>query len=236
MSAELYLELAMKLTNEEFAKVFKVISKYVSQNDKKKKVYFLNMKVNGTPVKDVDPDSDSVSGEVGIRAEGPYGDFLRLTEVRFFRDLAKAAPDASFKGEISGNMTYVEVSQKAELKDGELHLYDYYLEDDMLPIEYEKKIKKLLPYSRFCKLFKVDREDFEKNDYSDFITEAIGDEGFPNIDYDTFMDYCDSAEIDEDKYESVIEQLQDLGLVDYDTFVESVNYDDYVKHSVIEVK
>ena len=74
MSAELYLELAMKLTNEEFAKVFKVISKYVSQNDKKKKVYFLNMKVNGTPVKDVDP--DSVSGEVGILAEGPYGDFL----------------------------------------------------------------------------------------------------------------------------------------------------------------
>ena len=91
-----------------------------------------------------------------------------------------------------------------------------------------------LPYSKFCKLFKVDKDEFDKECYEEFIYEA-GDEGFPNeMDLDTFLDFCCSSEIDEDKFEDAIEKVSELGIVDFSTFRDDIDRDEYAEKRIYD--
>ena len=243
MSADLSFELKMEVTGEEFAQALKVFNRYGIENAAEYKrsgkgVYLLNVKING---KKLDTDTfEDVSGEVTVEAFGPFGTnsfgtYYQLDDLTIFIELAKAIPNACFKGKIDGFVTGAEVSLEAEFEGGKLSLHSYHVADEYFPTLYEKKIEKLLPYDEFCKMFKLDKECFDEYCYSEFINDAIAYEEFPDIDYDTFMEYCDCSEIDEVEYESAAQKLRSVGLVDFRTFMGSVNFDDYMKHTVMEV-
>ncbi len=69
----------------------------------------------------------SADGEFTVEAEGPYGRFGDLAEVELFTDMANAAPDAYFSGEIHG------------VSDGSGEYMDAYatLEDRKLSLHFE---------------------------------------------------------------------------------------------------
>ena len=174
----------------------------------------------------------NAGNELIIDAAGPWGAFCEPGEVGLFEALSEAAPNAFFDGNINGFVTGADVSHIGKLIDGKLHLTDYYVADETFPELYVEEVEKKLSYSKFCKLFNVDKEEFELEYYSDFIMEA-SEEGFPNeMDYDTFMEFCDCAEIDEEQFENALNQVADLGIVDFETFCESINEDDFSTKSV----
>lgn len=96
---------------------------------------------------------------------------------------------------------------------------DEFLDDFEDVAEYKEAIKKLLPYSKFVKLFKIEKEDFEKDEYDSFIFEQMIKNEFPDIDYDDFNDAVNGcSEIDEDSYYDVTCKLSDTGVVCFKAF------------------
>lgn len=70
----------------------------------------------------------------------------------------------------------------------------------------------------------------------EFICEA-GEEGFPgDIDYDTFVELCYGSEIDEDQFEDAIEKVSELGVVDFDTFRDEIDQDEYAEKHIYDPK
>lgn len=96
--------------------------------------------------------------------------------------------------------------------------------NEVLPQLYTEDVEKRLPLAKFCRIFKIDRDEFDSDDYEALIDE----EGFPDdIDFDTFTDLCECSEIDEEQYDAAIEKVVALGIIDYDTFCDSIDEDRY---------
>ena len=247
MSAGIFTEIKLKGASEELFEQIKAVKNYESS---KKKQYeeshdcpYIESVVVKNSLDEVLTDfSDNAIrvfveknlNEILIEAQGPYGIFGRLGETGLFETIADASPEAHFKGKSSGYVTGAEVELTGELKTMDepipgwpsncLVLDEYYITDDALPELYSEKVKEVLPYSEFCSLFKVDEEEFDEYEYNYFIEEAFGEEGFPDMEYDDFMDCCEACGIDEDEYEKAIEQLSSMGIIDYDTFKEGFDY------------
>ena len=49
------------------------------------------------------------------------------------------------------------------------------------------------------------------------------------MDYDTFINLCDSFEITMDDFENGVKKVASLGLVDYKTFFDYVNKDEFTE-------
>ena len=114
--------------------------------------------------------------KVIINASGPWGVFNFPGDVGLFEAMADVAPNAMFTGHMDGFITGADVSCSVELRDGLMHISEYAIPDEEFPELYTEDFKKKLPYAKFCKLFKVDKEEFDKDSYEEFIYEA-GDEG-----------------------------------------------------------
>nr|MBQ4456427.1 hypothetical protein [Clostridia bacterium] len=248
MAADLNTIIKIQGTSEELLSMLKVLKKFGTEKleryrDKHDCGYIEQINVSG-PINKQNIEgatndelmklvSDCIT-ELTVTASGPYGYFFEPNEVRLFEELAEAAPNSFFTGRISGFITGADVSQSAELKDRKLYLSDYVMNDETLPEIYVDETLRKLPYSKFCRLFKINKEDFDSDSYGDFIME-VSEEGFPTeMDYDTFLDYCDSSEIDEDKYEAAIEKINELGVTDYETFCDSINEDDFSEKRVYD--
>lgn len=181
---------------------------------------------------EIDAFASTAGTKLTIHASGPWGVFNFPGDVGLFEAMADVAPNAAFQGHMDGFITGADVSCSAELREGLMYISEYAIPDEEFPELYTEDFMKKLPYSKFCKLFKVDKEEFDKESYEEFIYEA-GDEGFPNdIDYDTFIDLCFGSEIDEDKFEDAIEKASELGVVDFDTFREDIDRDDYAEKRI----
>ena len=94
--------------------------------------------------------------------------------------------------------------------------------------------KKVLPHSEFCSLFKVDEDEFDEDCYYDFIFEAVADAGFPEIDYDEFLDYCDSSDINETEYKKSIEIVRGKKIIGMDDFRDNLDTDEYSEHGTYD--
>ncbi len=174
--------------------------------------------------------------KVIINASGPWGVFNFPGDVGLFEAMADVAPNAMFTGHMDGFITGADVSCSVELRGGLMHISEYAIPDEEFPELYTEDFKKKLPYAKFCKLFKVDKEEFDKDSYEEFIYEA-GDEGFPSdIDYDTFVDLCYGSEIDEDMFDEAIEKVAELGIVDFDTFRDDIDRDEYAEKHIYDPK
>ena len=160
------------------------------------------------------------SDQIEIEAGGPYGKYARVAEVKFFEKLADVAPNAEFTGTIEGDTTYSGEVIKCELKDGILHLESFYGDSFEEEEAYENLLREKMPYNRFVELLKIDEEEYEYDEYDDYILESCENEYFMREDYEEFMELCPASGINEDEYEMIKEQLTEEGL-DLDTFEES---------------
>lgn len=167
--------------------------------------------------------SNSEKIPLSIREDLKQFPYISSLSPALFKDLATAAPNANFKGIFSGFITGADVSLEAELKNKKLYLSSYYEDNEFFSEIYPKAIMKQLSHAKFCKIFKVDKDDFDKDCYIDFINEAIRYEGFPDMDYDDFTSYCDSTELDEDEYEEALEKIENIEFIDFDTFYDNYN-------------
>ena len=201
MSADLNTSITMKGTFEELLSMLKVLQQFetekLQQYRKKKDCgYIDSVNVRGTSgeisIFELSEQKliDFLTGagnELFVEASGPWGCFCEPGEVGLFEALAEVAPTASFEGNINGFVTGADVNHTGKLIDGKLYLSDYYVADETLPELYREEVEKKLSHSKFCRLFKVDKEEFDPEYYCDFLME-VSEEGFPNeIDYDTFM-------------------------------------------------
>ena len=155
-----------------------------------------------------------------------------------FESVADAAPDAYFDGHSDCFAGSGELSLSAELKNGKLYLKN--IED--VEVECDdatyKIFKNILSYDKFCELFKIsDKEMFSEEIYDDFVFEAW-QEGFPNMDYDTFFDFCPDTEIEEkEEYNEIIKEVKKMNIPScYDvyeemqeTIIEKYTYDPITK-------
>lgn len=156
---------------------------------------------------------------INVELSGPYGVFFALSEVGLFEAIADAAPNAYFNGTSSGFTTGGDIALSGELKDGKLNLVEYIGNDDIsIEDAFIEEFQKILSYNEFCEIFHIsDSEEFTEDEYDEFIME-IGDQEFPDIDFEYFFDLCSVAEIDEEEFEEIIEKLSERKFPDYYKF------------------
>lgn len=232
MSAYIDTEIEVCGTPGEIQAILKVVRCFVTEKFEQYKIkrdcaYFVWVRIKGNArEKDLKDMTDeqikafvSESGDtLNIEASGPYGRFSTLDEVGLFETIAEAAPTATFSGCSKGYVTGADVTLMGEFRNGLLYISNYYEPDEGRTEVYQEKIKEHLPYSVFVDLFKVDKDKFDEDCYSDFIDQVIGQEGFPKMKYNQFMEYCEEAGVDEDEYEVAIEKVKNLDLMDYETY------------------
>ena len=96
-------------------------------------------------------------------ALGPFGKYGELDEIDIFREMAEAAPNASFTASVSGFAGYADQSLDAKLSDGLLKVSTYYMADDWRGDGERDYFKSILPYDKFIELFKLDGEEFDED-------------------------------------------------------------------------
>lgn len=239
MSADLNTCISMQGTAEELLSMLRVLSVFETDNAAQ---YFcrhdcayiedVTISTSGgkcISLKDsADEDLASfVSGikkKLQIQAYGPWGAYYDPSEVGLFEALADSAPTARFSGSIKGFVTGARVALTADFKDGKLYMSAFTMPYEAFSEIYMEDVEKRLPLAEFCRIFRIDRDEFDSDDYEAFIDE----EGFPDdIDFDTFTDLCECSEIDEEQYDAAIEKVVALGIIDYDTFCDSIDEDRY---------
>ena len=239
MSADFNTEITIKATKEDLIKLIKGLydftkhSKKVNKNDY---AYFewievkcKNLSLDDSKISTIKKFVADCGEEINISAMGPYGYFYELSEVKLFEYLAEVAPRAYFKGSINGFSGSVDQNLQAELKDSRLYIEEYFVdqgdeEGDGEYAQYVKFIKRELPYSKFCKLFKINKKEFDEESYNDFINDMM-DDSLLELDYETFSEYG-FGEINEDEFEEAMSKIADLNLITFHEFMWEGYYDE----------
>ena len=180
-----------------------------------KDAYFMNLKL-----------TEDAEGKMSFSADGPYGKFDGLNDVDVFREMAKAAPMASFEATVEGNDDFTQSELHCCLKDGVLNIevnISNSGDDDRAYLEY---VLEKMPYEKFITLYGIEPDGLAEDEYEDFINDLIidygGEENGPfDLDYGDLADLLDNygAEmtLDEEAYEVVREQAAALGIpAEYD--------------------
>lgn len=250
MSADLNTFIKMEGTREELLEMLKVLRKYATDMHEQYKNhrdcgYLENVCASGADeevdLEDVTDEEleeflETSGTELTVDASGPWGCFFHPAEIGLFEAMADAAPNASFEGSIDGFVTGADVNCCAVFKDGVLNLSNFMIPDEAWGEVYLKAMKKKLSFAKFCKLFKVDKEEMDSSEYEDFLMEA-SDCGFPDdLEYDEFMDLCPASQLDEDQYGAALEKISDLGIVDMETFREDIDMEEYAEKQVYRPK
>ena len=210
MSACIDTNITMKGSLEELLDMIKVLedSKYLSGHMIKKK-YIKD--ISEEELKKLIEDSNN---EITIDMMGPYGIFEELSNTKVFETLADVSPNAYFMGTMEGFTGSSNVSLTGKLENKKLYL-SYSDTSSVGGYEsYMKYLDKVFPKNKFCKLFKIDLDDLEEEDYEDFFT----CEYLNMIDIDSFMDYFSYSEIDEDEFIEAQKKFEKLNIYDYYSF------------------
>lgn len=75
-------------------------------------------------------------------------------------------------------------------------------------------LNKVFSKEKFCKLFKINIDDLDDDDYEDFFISEYLD----SISYDDFLDYFNYSEIDEDDFDEAQSKFEELNIYDYDSY------------------
>jgi len=235
MTADFEFSITIHGTIEEIFSILEVMTPYTTG---KKSAYFdfPNITVNEEELYIDFEDEDELraaieesNGTITLSAGGPYGSYCGLDEIDIFRDMAAAAPNASFDGEITGGTSYTEESIVCELKDKILHVSSSFLSNDEIPEYYLEYFKKQLPYKMFIEKFKIDPEQFSEDDYDEFVDDTFLYEEFNIADMD-FDEFIESLEVDCDlepeEFEAVKEELSSLTILPFEEFMDDCDAGD----------
>jgi len=232
MSAEFITEISIKANKEDLIKLIKGLydfKKHSKKVNKNNYAYFewievkcKNLSLDDSKISTIKKFVADCGEEINISAIGPYGYFYELSEVKLFEYLAEVAPRAYFKGSINGFSGSADQNLQAELKDSRVYIEEYYAdqgdaEGDGEYGQYVKFIKRELPYSKFCKLFKINKKEFDEESYNDFINDMM-DDSLLELDYERFSEYG-FGEINEDEFEEAMSKIADLNLITFDEFM-----------------
>ena len=162
------------------------------------------------------------NGSLNIEAGGPWGCYQNLADARVFETISDAVPSVSFSGKTEGGTSYTTENIECELKNGILHIKSFYEANEEADDAYMDLLKKEVPYDRFLKIFKIDEDGYNENDYDDYISESGGYDCFMREDFDEFIECCSVSKVNESEYESLKEQMSEAGL-DWEDFI--MNYE-----------
>jgi len=231
MSAEVNTEISITGTPDEITAMLGVLrmyetEKYEQYQSTRRCAYISGVRITGSESKQylkdmTDEEIRRAASEYKnllVEASGPYGYYSTLEEVGLFEDMAEAAPMAGFSGSSEGYITGASVALNGELRKGLLHISHYYEAEEEWEEGYIEEIEKRVPYSRFIKLFQINMDEFDEDDYKDFIANIINEKYFPEMKYKRFKKYCRESKVDNERYEAAIEILKTKGVVDFDTY------------------
>ena len=160
--------------------------------------------------------------ELAFSAMGPYGKFDGLNDVDVFREMAQAAPMASFEADVQGEDSYTQSELHCRLKDGLLTIdtcVNDTEDDDRGYLEY---VTEKMPYEQFIDLYGIEPDSLPEDEYEDLINDLVMDYGEEengpfDLDYDALKDLLDQygAEmtLDEETYEIIRDKVGKLGIV-----------------------
>ncbi len=148
-----------------------------------------------------------------IKMSGPYGKYNKLYDAKIFEEVSNIVPNIYFYGISKGAQGGVKTELIGELKDKKLRLV-YQDANDYGYDVYMNYLSKVFPKEKFCKLFKINIDDLDDDDYEDFFTSEYLD----SISYDDFLDYFDYSEIDEDDFDEAQSKFEELNIYDYDSY------------------
>lgn len=210
MSACINTNIIMKGSLEELLDMIKVLenSKYLSGH-----------MINKKDIKDMSEEElkkliEDRNNEITIDMMGPYGKFKELSNTKIFESLADISPNAYFMGTMEGFAGSSNISLTGKLENKKLYLSYYDTESVGGYESYMKYLDKVFPKKKFCKLFKINLDDLDEEDYEDFFTCEYLD----MIDIDNFMEYFSYSEIDEDEFIEAQKKFEKLNIYDYNSF------------------
>ena len=167
-------------------------------------------------------------GSIDVEATGPYGHYHVLSDTGLFEIIADAAPYASFSGSIEGGSSYTTENIHCELKDAKLHIESYYECIDDVSSDYLKMLKKEMPYDKFLEIFKIDKDEYDEDQYEDFLGETDCYERFMRADFDEFMESCPESQITEEEYETLLDVVPEMSWEEFeDSYYGSTEEYDY---------
>lgn len=214
MQADYSTEIEVSGSSEDLKKVIYILKK-IEVKDFDAYLLRIKLKTNDHTARleelkeesDIDAFLAKSNGTLNVDAAGPWGHFSTLADAKIFETIAEAAPAVSMTGKTEGMTTYTEESIEAKLTDGILHLRSDFEANEEVSDEYYSSLKEAMPYERFIKVFKIDEEEFEEDDYEEYLSDSDGYDCFMRQDYDEFMACCEASGISEAEYESLKEQL-----------------------------
>jgi len=177
---------------------------------------------------------------VTISTMGPYGRFELLDGLnQILAETCKEIPTVEFDGvlnsnyEVDGSDRIIEFSYKKKtLKYADSQYFQTH-DDDM----YLKYIGKKLSYKRFTSLFKLDRDEFDEGMYEEIVLDYILDGSLFEMDYDEMMELLPDSQLKEEKFDDVMEKIEELEILTYEDFIFEVDgfepkRKDWIKHTV----
>ena len=137
-AADFNTGVTLRGTREELLAMLKVLKSYATEKHeqyaKERNCAYLNsvylaryqsaglgQRINDMTDEDMLNLIDTCKNVIDVDASGPYGRFGFLSEVDLFREMAEAAPTASFEGGMGGFSTGGDQAAAYELKDGLLY-------------------------------------------------------------------------------------------------------------------
>lgn len=231
MTADFDMNMTLTGTADELFAMLMVFKKY---DESTSKVYFSipNVSRNAMGIGEFLERMDETAiqnfvseneGPIYISAGGPYGRYALLNEVDVFRKMAEVAPGAKFKVNIDGTNAATEQRMECILENNLLRTEFWCEEFEDVGNAYVDYFLRFYPYDKFVRNFGLD-SDFSEENYRELIWENSYDICI-NVDFEEFTEWMDvytSAEINEDDFDSFMDDLENSGILDRDSYEEDL--------------
>lgn len=221
MSTYVYTNIILNGNVEEIIKVIDII---------KKNKYLNYIRYKDKNLDNVSKDELNVlfknCNEIKLEINGPYGRYKELIDTKIFEEISVAVPNISFQGIIKGNLSENNVELKAELKNKILY-FEYFesFSDDNENDKYLDYIHSAFPMKKFCKIFNINEEKIDEENYENFL--SGGD--FDTIKYEDFIFYFKDSNLTEESFKNAMNNLIKLNIMDYNSFAETIRKEKYRK-------
>lgn len=255
MSVDMNTQLIMKGTREELQSLLKVIRYYQNEMWEKYQKKHQGIYFDGGIILAGDhsfiPKEDNEllafadkNGYLEIVIPGPYGIYTqpKTAGKTVMHDLAEAAPGAYIKGSISGDNSYG--SWIFEYQSGSAaYQYDYHdIPDDEYNVDYTENMMEQIPYEEFVELFEIDTDEFDEDNYYDFLLSLSTEGSVKDLTYSNFMNILREVEVNtgsvgirEDLFPQAVDKIKKMGFVDFEAYLKRIGYKPRISPKETEV-
>lgn len=139
-----------------------------------------------------------------------------------FKEIAEAAPNATFESTIERDETYGFQRLSCKLVDGMLHMEFFYYSNEVendADEKFAENFMKAIPLKDFQKMFKIIKDNFDEFFYSALIIQAFCHYSGPwwDADYDYFIETVQDeinaeSDLGEEEFLAIMGKLKDLDL------------------------